>query len=267
MEESARTGQNTAAVLSQQVQKALFAFQSNLDTSNAYNSGAPLLPFWPAAFFTLGIGLAIWRLRQLRYQLLLIWLAAALFGAAFLIQSPPSSHRLLIAIPAVYLFIALALGWLGQYFLKFLGLDEKYLLPALILLTTFFASTDLAFYFGQYRSDHRYGDRNTEIAYEMATYLNNLDGDWEAYFHGPPNMYAGFPTFPYLLADSSQRINLTDVLEAERPQPSQGNTVYLFIPERSAELGEIESLYPDGRTLIFEGFQANPLFYAYEIQQ
>ncbi len=267
IEESARTGQNTADVLSQQLQAALFAYQTNPDTSNAYNPGTPLLPFWPAVFFSLGLGLALWRLRQLRYQLLLIWLATTLFGAAFMLQSPPSSHRLLIAVPAVYLIIALALGWLGQQLQTLLRLNRTYLFPILIIVTTFLALTDLAFYFGQYRSQHRFGDRNTEIAYEMATYLNTLDGSWDAFFHGPPSMYAAFPTFPYLLADLDEEIRLTDVLEAERPQPSPANTVYLFIPERSAELGEIESLYPNGRVLTFEGFHANPLFFAYEIQQ
>ncbi len=267
VEEGVRTGQNAATVLAQQFRRALFAFQGGQDTSNAYNPGVSLLPFWPAVFFTLGLALALWRLRQLRYQLLLIWLGVTLVTAAFLLQSPPSSHRLLIAVPAVYLLIALALGWLGQQFLTLLGLNKRYLLPVLTVLALFMGLSDLGFYFGQYRTQHRFGDRNTEIAYEMAGYLNSLDGDWAAHFYGPPNMYTGFPTFPFLLTDLGQGLTFTDIIGGEEPQPPQGNTVYLFIPERAAELPEIESLYPDGRLLTFEGNNANPLFYAYEIGQ
>ena len=267
LEESIRTGQNTADILSQQLGQSLFAFQSGEDTSNAYNAGNSLLSFGPAVFLLAGIALALWRLRQLRYQLLLIWLGVTLFTAAFLLQSPPSSHRLLIAVPAVYLLIALALGRLGQQILSFLRLKRGYLLPFLVVLALFMSLTDLAFYFGQYRSQHRFGDRNTEIAYEVAGYLNSLDGSWNAYFHGPPSMYTGFPTFPFLLDDLGQTLTFTDIPDPDSSQPPQGNTVYLFLPERTAEIPGIQSLYPNGRVLTFEGFHANPLFYAYEIQQ
>jgi hypothetical protein len=62
-------------------------------------------------------------------------------------------------------------------------------------------------------------------------------------------------------------LTFTDVADPDSPQPPQGNTVYLFLPERTAEIPGIQSLYPNGRVLTFEGFHANPLFYAYEIQQ
>jgi hypothetical protein len=145
-------------------------------------------------------------------------------------------------------------------------LNKRYFFPVLILLAVFMGISDLTFYFGEYQSQHRFGDRNTEIAYEVATYLNNLDGEWEAYFHAPPNMYAGFPTFPFLLEELGQGLSFTDITEGEQPQPPDGNTVYLFIPERAAEIPIVQSLYPNGRVLTFEGFHANPLFYAYEIQ-
>jgi 4-amino-4-deoxy-L-arabinose transferase-like glycosyltransferase len=266
VEESVRTGQNSAEVLITQLRQAFFAFQGGQDTSNAYNPGVSLLSFWPAIFFTFGLGLALWRLRQFRYQLLLIWLGVTIVTVGFLIQSPPSSHRLLIAIPAVYLIAALALGWLGQQLLTMARLNKRYFFPVLILLAVFMGISDLTFYFGEYQSQHRFGDRNTEIAYEVATYLNNLDGEWEAYFHAPPNMYAGFPTFPFLLEELGQGLSFTDITEGEQPQPPDGNTVYLFIPERAAEIPIVQSLYPNGRVLTFEGFHANPLFYAYEIQ-
>jgi hypothetical protein len=267
VEEGIRTGQNTADILTNQLGQALFAFQSGQDTSTAYNSGTTMLPFWAAVFLLLGIGLALWRMRQLRYQILLIWLAVTIFITSFMLQSPPSSHRLLIAVPAVYLLAALALGWLGQHLLNLLRLNKVYLLPILVALSIVMGLTNLAFYFGQYRSEHRFGDRNTEIAFQMAAYLNNLEGDWDAYFIAPPSMYTGFPTFPFLLADLGQTLTFTDVNEGEQPQPPQGNAVYLFIPERSGELALIQSLYPNGRVLTFDGFRSNPLFYAYEIQQ
>ncbi|MCI0397202.1 MAG: glycosyltransferase family 39 protein [Chloroflexi bacterium] len=263
LQESSRTGLNAAQVLTLQFWRGLLAFNYGQDTSPAYNPGLTLLSFWPAVLLALGVGLALGRARQLRYVLLLLWLGVTLFFAAILLENPPYSHRLVIATPAVYLLIALALVWLGQRLLNAFNVQWRYGLPVILALAGLLALSDLVFYFGTYQAQHRFGDRNTEIAAGIADYLNALDGRWTAYFHGPPSMYSGFPTFPFLVETD---VSLVDVIETDNPSPAGGNSVYLFLPERSAEIDQVRSLYPNGRLLTFPGFHADPLFYAYEVR-
>jgi 4-amino-4-deoxy-L-arabinose transferase-like glycosyltransferase len=268
VEESARTGQNAAQVLVDQFWRALFAFNYGLDNSPTYTPGTTLLALWPAALLFLGLGLSIWRWRQLRYQLLLVWFGVTIIFAGFFLESPPNSHRLLIAAPAVYLFISLGLGWLVQQLLRTFQLSQRYLAPALLILTMLLAARDVAFYFGPYQNEHRFGDRNSEIAHEMSMYLNELDGTWTAYFYGPPAMYTSFPTFAYLVEEWQSAIQVQDIEEVNLlPNAApDGNTVYLYVPERSAELTLAQEAFPGGQTRIFQGYHASPLFYAYELQ-
>ena len=138
------------------------------------------------------------------------------------------------------------------------------MLAIAILLT----GLDIAFYFGRYQSQHTFGDRNTEIADNMAHYLNTLEGDWAAYFYGPPNMYVGFPTIPLLVQDFHEGINLFDVPPdaPTLPLSPAPNQVFIFLPERFGEAAAVQSQFPGGQLHTFSGFHADPLFHVYEVQ-
>jgi SAM-dependent methyltransferase len=266
VQEVNRTGQSAATVLTDQLWRGIMAFFGGIDTSTAYNSGTALLPFWVAILFALGIGLALWRLRQLRYSLLLIWIGVTVVFAGALLVNPPSSHRLLYALPAVFLLIALAITWLVQQLFDALKFPRRLLLPAVATIAILLATVDMVFYFGSYQNEHRFADRNTEIAYEIANYLNTLEGQWTAFFHGPPNMYADFPTFPYLIREWQGDLRMVDVGEEGTlsPETTSSNNVYIFLPERSLEIESIQAANPGGHLLKFSGQHADPLFFAFE---
>ena len=141
-------------------------------------------------------------------------------------------------------------------------LSQRYLAPTLLILALLLAARDIAFYFGPYQNEHRFGDRNTEIAHEMSLYLNELDGKWTAYFFGPPAMYTSFPTFAYLVEEWQSAVQVQDI-EENGPLPAAapgGNTVYLYLPERSAELNLAQEAYPDGQTRSFSGVSCQSAF-------
>lgn len=267
-QQAAQGGVSLLDVAGRQLAQAALAFNHSLDTSSYYNPGVPLLRFWPALFFVLGSGVALLRLRQIRYALLLIWVAVTVVFAGALLLDPPASHRLLVAAPAVFLLAALGLV---ETVLLVFGLwerrpDSRYLLLGLAVLALLFAMADLAFYFGPYRAAHRFGDRNTEIAYRMATYLETLPGDTVVYFHGPPVMYVDFPTLAFLATDFQPDVDLFNVEDPAAPLPvEEGPLAFIYVPERRGELATTQERLPGGRARTFDGHLADPLFYTYEV--
>ena len=285
-QEAARTGLSRNQLFWQQLSRAGLAFNGSRDNSPVYRPPAPLLSFGPAVFFALGLVIAVLRLRHLRYALLVVWVAVTVVFAGVLLVEPPNSHRLVIATPALSLLAAVALVEFGRLFLagelvagdKLQVASDKLqvashsftrsqmLLPVLVIVAMLFTLNDVAFYFGRYQAAHTFADRNTEIAHNIANYLNDLGAGWTAYFYGPPTMYADFPTIPFLAGDTFQpRTNLFDVAEGEMAPATTGNLVFIFLPERLDELASIESVYPDGRLLTFNGYHAAPLFHVYEV--
>src|SRR5690606_33522289 len=122
--------------------------------------------------------------------------------------------------------------WLAKQSAKaiaaFLGDDWRAPVPrlplgratiAVLVVVAVFAAGDLFFYFGAYRDGYRFGDRNTEIAYQIGQYLDSLEGDWQAHFHGPPSMYVTFPTITFLAERFTPGQNLFDVEESGPPAP------------------------------------------------
>lgn len=70
--------------------------------------GRPLFDLATAALFYAGLALALWRWRQPRYAVLVIWLAVALLPSA-LSPDAPSTVRLIGALPVVYLMPGLSI--------------------------------------------------------------------------------------------------------------------------------------------------------------
>ena len=289
--ETARTGLSQTAVLWQQFWRSALAFNGIPDNSPAYRPLVPLLSFGPAALLVLGVSLAIFRLRQNSYRLLLLWPLATVIVAGMLVIDSPQSHRLIMAAPALALLAALALVTLGNLIVAALQpahTEADSFQPdrwrfswaswrtpsgraglALLALVLLFTLNDLGFYYGRFPTNNQYADNNTEIAYEMANYLNELEGEWTAYLFGPPILFIDFPTLPYLLTDFQAGTNLFNVEspEAERAAAATPNQIFIFLPQREAELAAVESQYPGGQRSQVNGYYASPLFIVYELQE
>ena len=264
--EAISQGVSESAVLRQQLWQAALGFTAMIDKDGLYSPGVPLVNVLTGTFALLGIGMAIFHLRQQRYAVLLITIGITmLFGGALLVEVP-HSRRYLIALPAVLLLAARALVWLvSKISTHSRTAAASYALQAAFIVATILALLDVGFYFGRYENSHSFADRNTELAHEMAVYLNELDGEWTAYFHGAPSMYISFSTLPYLATEFEANINLFDVLDtAMIPPANSANVVHIFVPERSSDLGLIQAIRPNGTTIQIDGFKSTPLFFAYE---
>ena len=279
--ESARTGASQIHLLGQQFKAAALAFNATLDTGTSYGPFVPLLNLMAGTLAFLGLVLAIIHSRRFHYSMLVVWVVITIIFAGALLENPPSSHRYIIAVPAVSLLGAIALIELVMAIMNRTEKDvlegdeaipwyrrKALLLIVPLLIAAVIAVYDMAYYFGPYSSEHHFGDRNTEIADNMATYLNSLDGDWSAYFYGPPSMYVDFPTIPFLAGNFQKDTNLFDLLDAdgELPQSDSSNHVFIYLPERYSELSEAKLEYPSGREQKFDGYYSKPLFYTYEVR-
>lgn len=258
------------------MRRGLLAFNTGVDNSPAYKPEVPLLSLGPSLLFLLGFVLALWHIKELRYALLAVWVVVTLVFGAVLLENPPNSHRLIVAAPALSLLAAVALVWLGRLVMNN-DKDEEagvtprssfVLLSVLLVIAVALAGLDLFFYFGRYQNQHTFGDRNTEIADDMSDYLNTLSGDWTAYFYGPPSMYVGFPTIPFLAQDFHENVNLFDVppQTAVLPPTAATKRTFIFLPERLDDMGAVQNQFPDGELQTVSGFHADPLFYIYEVE-
>lgn len=274
-QETRKVGKSSLDLLTEQFWNSALAFNYSLDTTTTYNPGIPFLRFWPSILFVFGLGVAAWRARQLRYAVLLIWFWVSVVFAGALLVGAPDSHRLIVALPAVCFMIAIALSELTDK----VRLPEaarweavrQYAVPIVAVLAVLLVAGDVFFYFGRYQEEHRFGDRNTEIADGIGDYLAGLDGEWTGYLYGPPSVFIDFPNIPFLAEEFRGTVNWFNVLEPGDPlTPSlypESDIVFVFLPERFQELQAVQAEYPGGVSREFEGVFSNPLFYAYEVSR
>jgi hypothetical protein len=275
--EAARSGLSQFELLSDQFWRSALAFNGVLDSSTYYGPLFPLLNFFFGLLAIVGFILALIWLRQIRYSIIVVWVTVTIIFAGMLLVDPPDSHRFIIAMPAAAILAATALDTLvgavtGVTSGSETSADDSRMTMAyaVIVLLLVFASAlyDIGSYFGTYRQEHHFADRNTEIADQMATYLAGLEGEWVAHFYGPPAMYVSFPTIPFLAGNFEEGINLFNVAEAGTPESMSDapNKSYLFLPERYGEIEQLRAEHPAGSEHIFSGYYADPLFYVYEVR-
>ena len=167
-QEAARTGLSQGQILREQVWRGLLAFNYGRDHSPAYRPLTPLPSFGPAVLFLVGLMLAVLRRRDWANWMLAVWvLVTAVFGGALLLE-PPTSHRLLIAAPALSLLAALALVEMGRWAATARAATAvsfqppssppavAKLLPILLVIASLFTLGDIAAYFGRYPSQNQF---------------------------------------------------------------------------------------------------------------
>ena len=268
--EAARAGQTQWQLFQQQLWQSLLAFNGSVDKSPAFRPLAPLLSLGAAVLTVFGLALSAFRLRQFRYNLLLVWVGVPVLASALLVDTP-QSHRLVIAAPALAILAGIGLGEVGRLALS--GLEGegkvkgKWVTAVLLTLALLFAANDAAYYFRQFPQANQYGDRNTEVADKMSRLLQELDGGWTVYLYGPPILYNDFPTFTYLLPNFPADVNFFNVAEdGVLPPAPTPNMAFFYLPERVEELADTQARFGNGRVQTVNGQYGAPLFTVYLVE-
>ncbi len=269
--------QGALPILFDQFQRAALAFNYYPDRTVWYGLPEPLFGFAAAALFVLGFGYGVLHLHDRRIFPMVAWWGGAMIMGGMLMESPPSSQRLItMAIPAVF-FVGLALLKIGQVILYAMGTYRPRLLiayvSAAVLLLGLFS---VRLYFVEYTPLRVYGNYNAVIATGLAKYARDeLGPDWQIFFFGPPQMYIGFGTIPYLVPEiEGQDIHepLTAPPDWDLAEQDQ-HTAFVFLPAREAELALVRQAIPGGELEEvpppppFLSTQDDPLFTVYRVRR
>lgn len=263
---------SVVVVLAEQFARAMLSYNLFPDRTVWFGSPEPLMSGLWAVLFGLGFLYAIFRLLtggdERLFPMVAWWLGAILLGG-MLTESPPSTARLVVSAPPACFFVALALFRGAQAIQGAFGArDERVLIPVLTVGVLLLAGQSTLWYFTTYPTVSDYGSRNGQIATTLAGYLNeNLEPERPWLFLGPPFLYSGFATLPYL-APAAPGIDVLETLTAPSDLDAlvTGDAPPLFvaIPLREAELLWVEQAFPGGRREVVTDDQGVPLFLVYD---
>jgi 4-amino-4-deoxy-L-arabinose transferase-like glycosyltransferase len=259
------TGQSVAAILTKQFVKSVLAFNAAPDTVFHYHPGIPLLQFVPSIFFVFGLAYSVRKIREPRYFLLVLWFLGVIVFGAWLLENPPSSHRLLLAIPPVVICVALGVSRLVAYTVELLQRPRTTSYVLSLALVLLFSFQSVSFYFNEYTPSHVFGGGNTEVADRMGKYLRVLGSQYECYFFGAPRMYYGFSTIRYLAPDTMGIDLEQPVTDGASFVSPDRDAVFIFLPERIAEFDVVRRAYPTGLKREFRDKLGRILFVSYEV--
>jgi hypothetical protein len=106
---------------------------------------------------------------------------------------------------------------------------------------------DASYYFGDVYRTYTLGGLNTEAATEIAGFLQEQPEDArDVYFFGAPRMgYYSLSTIPYLNPER-RGFDVNRPLQRAPSWALDGQTVFVFLPEREGELAWVRDRYPGG---------------------
>ncbi|MDX1665186.1 MAG: glycosyltransferase family 39 protein [Candidatus Promineifilaceae bacterium] len=258
-------GEPAARIVLGEIERTLLGF-THEPLRHWYNPGTPLLLPAAAALFIAGV-FWLFYLLDLRALLLLLPIAGmAIIGG--LSQDAPASQRFVLVAPIVAILVALPLGQSARWLSGLWPARRRiFALLALVVMVTVVVG-DLHYYFFEVYDSYTLGGPNTRTATAIGNYLRGESDTVETvYFFGPPRMsYRGFSTIPYL-APALEGHDVTAPLTTPPAWELSDPTLFIFLPERLAELEQVRARYPHGQ-IVRRGDPRNPhetLFTAYQV--
>jgi 4-amino-4-deoxy-L-arabinose transferase-like glycosyltransferase len=239
---------SASAVVGKQIVSALSAFNVRGDTSVQYGHRGPLLDFWTAAFFVLGVGYATAHIGDPRCFLLATWFWPTLVLGGMLTVDALSSHRVIALMPAVFLCSAIAIDagwqaasrWAGEGGLRsFAIVVSGFLLLAL--------QANARDYFLVHAPEVKAAGFHTLLA----RYIAPLRRTHRIYFFGGGSTFIRYDTERFLVPGAETIDVRGSHLRLPLPAPADGKGI-AFVIDAAARDGEmdldaIRRAYPKGR--------------------
>ncbi len=241
------TGKSTATILVEQFFQAAGAFHAFPDRTVWYGLRGPLLGAAAGAFLLLGMAWAVARWRDRGSFLALAWFWVVIISGGMLTESPPSSQRLVLAIPPVALLVALGAERTVTLSGRALGASGRAQRLALALVVLALCGFSLQTYFWRYTPQRLYGGENGRVATRLAYLLREQAPGSQVYFLGPPRIYYEFGAIRFLAPNVPGQNAVEplqgppDFVDVSRP------AVFIFLPERASERAWVEDAFPGGR--------------------
>jgi hypothetical protein len=255
-------GHSAFTILSTRVAHAfltLIYYPSN----DFYGTSAPVLTYFTAVLFLIGLVMSLYRTRQIPYMLLngYFW-AMTLSIGIFALPESADSYRMLSVLPAAVIMAAIGL----LQVLKIIGLSWpkdklKYSLVVGATLLSIFGS-NFWIYFMDFAGECKYGnDIPTRYATYMGYYLDSIGRGQDIYLLGDSEIFYGQNKSIDFLSGS---IPVTNVIDSVNTLSYRSRTVIMAIPDRVEELRDWADTHPGGK-LVMQEDCGMVLLAAYEI--
>ncbi len=270
----ASRGVGVAQLLFEQGRRAFLMFNYYPDMTVWYGTPRPAMDGIWAVLFMIGLLYCTLRLfpprSENRFFPFVLWWWTGMVLGGVLTEMPPSYQRMVtLAPPAVY-FVTYVLYRLVQIFQNALPRRDKLFTPiALTGMVLVMSLLSIRWYFLEFTPLNDYGSRNGEIATSIGKYLREeMRDDQQVVFLGPPVMYIGFGTIPYLDARAAEGIDLHQPLTAPPTNASLGvqagkNPLFIILPGRVSEIDLLEQAYPGGERREQKDFDGGTLYWMY----
>ncbi|WKZ38025.1 MAG: glycosyltransferase family 39 protein [Anaerolineales bacterium] len=265
--EVAITGLPAWRILLKQIGLGVLAF-THLPLQHWYRPETSFLRPLYAGFFLLGSVHLMTRPKDSRSIFLLLWLAVyVLLGG--LSESTPAAQRYVAAAPVCILILARGLDKIGDLVERLWQRSARVLTIVLIGIAVFLSADDINFYFNTYtpKTVIDFGGGASVIAQHLANDLKDKPRGTQAFFFTTDIMgYYSIPSISYL----APQVQGFDVHQpwgsAENPVPESDHLVFIFLPEVTSYLPDVETAYPNGVLHERKDVDQKILYWLYEYE-
>lgn len=245
--------------------RALSAFVYLRDRGSFYMADTPMLLPLSGGLFVLGVGSALRRWREIRHQVLLLWIGLTVILGGWMLNTPPHYQRYLIAVPAVCLMVGRAAVLVLRRVARWRSWPAPLRGRVAALAGLALVVINAAYYFGIYAPSGVFGDRNTKIADRTARLMVDLGSDYTTYFLGTPRMpLSGFNLVYFLAPDADWMELLGPPADWTFVRKDRG-ALFVLIPQRAHELPSLREQFPGGVEEAVEGRDGQLLFITYRL--
>ncbi len=239
------TGEPIPLIVFRNMVRTLLMFVSIPAIHGFYNSPQPLFDGMWAFLLAIGLALSMFAVRQGRHLLLQMWFWSVVFFGGALIIPPPAAERMVILLPAVAVFVALALWKLAAFCGDLLNWKPLVRAGAIAVAVTVLAFLSLSFYFWEYTPKYYFTSANDEVALDLGLYMGEAPRNSIVYFAGQPRMFIGFPSIPYL-SHNLKGFDFTDVNELDELVKRGRPAIFAATPDHKRLMQRIRDKYPGG---------------------
>lgn len=261
--------ENVVTTLLGQAARVLPLFNYGGDMSGQYGYKGPMLDFFTAVFFVLGMGYSFAHAGRPRHTLLLLWFWATMIVGGMLTLPAPFVPRLAGMLPVLCIFAAVAIQGTLNVLLDTWGQSKatRAVLGSLVAITLVVsACLNYDSYFNKYLHTIQ-GWAMREPATAIARYMDSLGDDYEVYLLGAPKLYVRHGTIRFIAREASA----VDVLDPAQyiPLRSGGgkNAAYILLPSHLHHLSQLQQYYPKGVVRNFTRDSGELWFTVFEISE
>jgi len=240
--------ENRLGIVTESVVKHLLMFNYRGDLNPRHNlPGEPMLDPLSGALMVLGLGLCLWRARQPRSLLLLIWLGVMLLGGIFSRSNEaPHSLRAIGSLPAAYLLAIVPLDGLRREGAR--RFDRRYVRAGALALSVLLAGIGYANYDAYFECQAK--NAETWSAYSTGeTITAQLMVEWgDSVEYYIPWDYVTSLTIPFIAGDKAKFQLLDNASELPLRQTVSRDVVLLMDESRRGLYRDAKNYYPQAIT-------------------